>query len=185
MAGNYNSTLLTELFHEQSSRWRKIAERHVKRVHAVTLACVGDALKHVIKEDYVRREVQKIISRRLQEILNEALEELGKLCADEKLQPITYNHYFTDNIQKARQQTISKAIEAGLGKVHHVLLDRQSYPIPVATQSILAALQEHINVNMTKQACEEAKTSLRVYYKVSAGNTVGWIPFHKQLLITE
>jgi hypothetical protein len=69
-----------------------------------------------------------------------ATEELRKLWQDEQHHPVTYNHYFTDNIQEYREQ---------------MDMDR-----------FLAGLQQRVQVNMTEQACAEALSGLRAYYKV-------------------
>lgn len=167
MPGNYNNSFLTELFHEQSSRWSVIAKSHVNHVHIETSTFLKMALKHVIKEDHVHIALHKIINRRLQENLDAALAELRKLCDDERIQPITYNHYYTDNIQKARQDATKTAIEralqgasADLGVLHvsNTGQDRAR---------LLSSLKGHVTVDMGQQACEEAKAGLGAYYKVS------------------
>jgi hypothetical protein len=49
--------------------------------------------------------------------------ELDGLCCDERLQPITYNHYYTDNIQNARQAELKNFIRASfwIWTLKHVL----------------------------------------------------------------
>ena len=59
------------------------------------------ALLRLIREENVRREISVLTSLGLDEGAHLAREELRKITADEKLQPITYNHYYTDNIQQA------------------------------------------------------------------------------------
>jgi polysaccharide deacetylase 2 family uncharacterized protein YibQ len=94
--------------------------------------------------------------------------ELKKIIADEKLQPITYNHYYTDNIQKARQESLKKSIHQAMrgvinddfnGKLHvsNTLSDMDK---------LLASLQRRVIVNMDDQACAEALAGLNSYYKV-------------------
>jgi hypothetical protein len=65
--GNYNYALLSELFHEQSSRWQSIAEGHVAKVNQVVTAFVEMALLRLICEDNVRREVSVFTSSGLDE----------------------------------------------------------------------------------------------------------------------
>ncbi|EEP82059.1 conserved hypothetical protein [Uncinocarpus reesii 1704] len=168
LPGNYSNILLTELFHEQSSRWPQIAKRHVITVHKETSSCVQLALNHVIKDDHVRHGMLKIVNRRLQQTLDDALAELQKLCSDEKLQPITYNHYYTDNIQKSRQNAtkavIQKALHGASHDVHGVLHISNTESDKLR---LLSSLQRHVVVDMDQQACEEAKSGLKSYYKVA------------------
>jgi hypothetical protein len=174
LPGNYNYVLLSELFHEQSSRWQSIAEDHVAKVSQVATAFVEMALRRVIREDNVRREVSVLISSGLDEGARLAREELRKIVADEKLQPITYNHYYTDNIQKARQDSLRKSIY----QVMRVVIDDDFHGQLQNTISdmnrLLASLQRRVVVNMDDQACTEALAGLNAYYEVcNATSAVG------------
>ncbi|PGH37001.1 hypothetical protein GX50_00237 [[Emmonsia] crescens] len=167
LPGNYNNIFLTELFHEQSSRWPAISEHHVRRLHSEVCIFVRKALEHVAKEDHVRWEIQKILDRCLQKILDNALTELKKLCDDERAHPITYNHYYTDNIQKARQEATKKAIQKAIG---NATADWGKFHVsntPSDMDRLMSSLQGHIYVDMNQQACEEAKAGLDAYYKVA------------------
>lgn len=86
---------------------------------------------------------------------------VGKFCEDERVQPITYNHYFTDNIQKDRLQDlreqIGNAIDANNGTQ---LYEELKYDLERVMESHLT------EVDMRKQACKEAKSALNAYYKV-------------------
>lgn len=166
LPGNY--VLLSELFHEQSSRWQSIAEDHVEKVNEVVSAFVNTVLLRLIREENVRREVSVLTSSGLDERARLASQELVKIIADEKLQPITYNHYYTDNIQKARQDSLRKSIQQVMrgvidddfnGKLH------VSNTVP-DMDKLLASLQRKVIVNMDDQACAEALAGLNGYYKV-------------------
>lgn len=85
---------------------------HVDAVNSEIMQFVRSALAHVIKDERVRIEVYEAAPMTLQIHLHDAKEELGRLCHDEQLQPITYNH-FTDNIQNARQEAPRKNGEEG------------------------------------------------------------------------
>lgn len=167
LPGNYNHRFLMELFHEQSSRWPDIAREHTMVVHQKVSGFVDRALAHLVKEDHVRIELHHIMESSLQANLDTALDELKKICADEKMQPITYNHYFTDNVQKSRQDGMRDAVK----NAFQLTLDSRQGQLhvnntPFARESLLASLQMHISVDMDRQACQEASTALTSYYKV-------------------
>ncbi|KFY61302.1 hypothetical protein V496_05072 [Pseudogymnoascus sp. VKM F-4515 (FW-2607)] len=95
--------------------------------------------------------------------------ELQKIIDDEKRQPITYNHYYTDNIQNARHESLKKAIQKAMkvvvdedwhGKFH--ISNNQ-----LDSEKLLTSLQKRVVVNMDDQACSEALAGLAAYYKVA------------------
>ena len=111
MPGNTNHVLLSELFHVQSSRWSKLAEAHINNIHQVVDEFMQAALEHVVREEGVRWEISQLILESLDRNARAGRSELDRLLEDEKQQPITYNHYYTDNIQKSRQDFLRNSIE--------------------------------------------------------------------------
>jgi hypothetical protein len=97
------------------------------------------------------------------------LEELNKLLEDERRSPLTYNHYYTDNIQKARGDMQKAAVRNATnlakeqdwnGKLH---INNDAWNI----ERFVLAVESRIVVDMDEQACKEALTQLKAYYKVS------------------
>jgi hypothetical protein len=97
-----------------------------------------------------------------------AAEELKSLVEDEKRQPITYNHYYTDNIQNARQDSMKNSIQAAMQSVVENDLNGELHVSNTAMDSgkFLASLQKWVIVDMDDQACSEAQAGLKAYYKV-------------------
>lgn len=167
LPGSQNAALLSSIFHEQASRWADIATDHVNQVSALVTDFVRGALEHVIDDQQLRRQVFGILRSRLESNEGEAHRELRKLLDDEKGSPVTYNHYYTDNIQKSRLdqmrgqlQTIHESVVAERGKFH-------VSNTPEDIDQLVASCQRHVQVNMDEQACSEALTALDAYYKVS------------------
>ncbi|KAI4271952.1 MAG: hypothetical protein L6R38_006737 [Xanthoria sp. 2 TBL-2021] len=168
LPGNYNHVLLSELFYIQSSRWYQIAKDHLNSVHKVIVGFVKSRLRHIIHDERIFSDLLEIIIASLQTSQKNAEEELNKLWQDEKQQPITYNHYYTDNVQKSRQDTtrqmIRKAMEGARqewgGRFY--ISNNQ-----IDAGKLLASLQSHVTVDMDKQACSKALAGLNAYYKVA------------------
>jgi replication initiation and membrane attachment protein DnaB len=169
LPGTYNHVLLAELFREQASLWEEMALDHVEDVGEAIATFVDTALKHAISDEYVLEEIQNMIHVQLQQNIADARGELQRLWEDEQHQPITYNHYFTDNVQKAREQGTRTLLKQAMthtrehdwnGKMH--ISNTQ-----VDLDKFLAGLQQRIIVNMDEQACNEALTGLNAYYKVN------------------
>ncbi|KAK2744018.1 hypothetical protein FQN57_004471 [Myotisia sp. PD_48] len=167
LGGNYGYMLLMELFHHQSSRWYSVALRHTKEIHKLICEFVGRALDELVKEDQVRSELHNLLKSLLQKSFKAASAELKAISEDEQFQPITYNHYFTDNVQKARQdgtkQILESAFNATTADWHNMHINNA----PQDRDRLLTALQSNVEVDMDEQTCEEAKIALDAYYKVS------------------
>jgi hypothetical protein len=169
LPGNYNHSLLAELFQVQASRWPAIAERHLEGVVATVRSWLRQALTSSVQDGEVKRELLSLCEEKLDGTAATASDELRRLWGDEQRQPITYNHYFTDNIQKARHNVQAEAVQTALqsaiqedwnGKLH---ISNHSDDIARLT----SALQSRVLVNMDDRACKEALEGMEAYYKVS------------------
>ncbi|KAK1987081.1 vacuolar sorting protein VPS1 [Colletotrichum cereale] len=168
LPGNYSHVLLTELFHEQSGPWRQIAEDHISAVVDGVCKWVDQAASRLFSEDRLRRDISVLFQERLDKCRIQAFEELRKILLDEERHPITYNHYFTDNIQKARSDYQKSALKDAIHPLvssWNARLDLMS--CPEDRDLLVDALQPKISANMDQQACEEALAGLNAYYKVA------------------
>jgi hypothetical protein len=167
LPGNYNRILLSELFHVQSSRWQGIAESHLTRIQEKISMFIEAVLRYLANEEQVLAELLDFTSISLRRSSQTATEELEKLRQDERQQPITYNHYYTDNVQNSRQESTRRLLRKAMddtrahdrnGKLHvsNNALD---------AERLLNSLQRRIIVNIDDQACTEALAGLSAYYK--------------------
>ena len=78
---------------------------------------VEAGLRHIAKDDRVQVELLEVTSTSLKRRRLAATEELKRLCEDEKQHPITYNHYYTDNVQNARQDPTRESIKKAMNDV--------------------------------------------------------------------
>lgn len=168
LPGNYNQALLAELFHVQSLRWAQIAREHIVVVSKIVSRFVNAALTYAIKDVKVRENIGRLVSTTLDANVEAAEHELERILGDETRQPITYNHYYTDNIQNARNETSKGLIEDSVrdairndwnGTLHLDNTERDCV-------KLLSSLKKRVIVDMKEQACSEAKTDLSAYYKV-------------------
>lgn len=131
---------------------------------------VQDAVGYVAADDHVSMEMLDRIAIVLEEGRQKADEELEKLWDDHSQQPITYNHYYTDNIQNARRNATRNWIKQAMqdasigvynGKLHISNTTADA-------EKLLNALQREVTVDMDDQACSEVLAGFSAYYKVSA-----------------
>jgi hypothetical protein len=116
----------------------------------------------------IRPAVTRRVRQALDNSLRKAHEELRNILSDEQGYPITYNHYYTDNIQKAREDASREGLQASMdhavanecnGKLH-------VSNTPMGLTKLASSLKSRLVVDMTKQACEESLAALNAYYKV-------------------
>jgi hypothetical protein len=86
------------MFHAQSERWEDISRRYVDAVVSLVSRFIHSALAFIVKDPEARQSLTEGIKVNLNISAKEAFEELDKLLQDEIRHPITYNHYYTDNI---------------------------------------------------------------------------------------
>ncbi|GFF25411.1 interferon-induced GTP-binding protein Mx1 [Aspergillus udagawae] len=170
LPGNYNHALLGELFHEQSSRWGDIARDHVTTIADLVSRFIQSASAFVIKDTNARENILRIIVAKLDENAECASHELSKLLDDEAGCPITYNHYYTDNVQRARNSRLRQDLGTSL---NNAINEDWNGRFHVSNSSdeisrLVASLQNHgVIVDMEDRACYEAQIDLDAYYKVA------------------
>lgn len=163
--------MLSELFHEQCSRWDDVSRHHLLKVSSIVHDFVDAVLNHIIVDDEVRSNVKVRIRKSLESNLASARNELNKILLDETAHPITYNHYYTDNIQNARADAAKRHLQASMD---HAIAHDWNGKLHISNtrvdlKRLCSSLKNRINVDMTEQACEESLEALNAYYKV--GNT--------------
>jgi hypothetical protein len=157
-----------ELFYAQSNRWASISRQHVDAVVSLVSRFIHAGLAFIVKDPDVRKNITEGIRNMLHLHARKANEELDQLLRDEARHPITYNHYYTDNIQKARlncskndlKESMDNAIHDDWNDKFHVSNSQ------VEIKKLLNSLQNRVIVNMTERACADARTDLAAYYKV-------------------
>lgn len=129
---------------------------------------IHQAVERLIHEVGVQGQVHKILQEWLEHTENLALSELKRLVKDERRGPLTYNHYYTDNVQNARLDTQKTAVKNAVnlvaqhdwhGKLHISNIQNE-------IERFVSAIGSRITVDMDDQACNEATTELNAYYKV-------------------
>lgn len=141
----------------------------MQRVYTELCSFVDTLVDHIVQEERVIIAVKERVNQHLSDHMERAMTELKMLVQDERQQPITYNHYFTDNIQKDRQsearELISQLMQQTAADDWHGAMHISNNGVDV--QRLINALQKRVVVNMDEQACKEARAGLDAYYKVS------------------
>lgn len=145
-----------------------MAADHIELVNNELKSFITALSKHITHEERVSLEIESQVNEHLAAHMNEAEKELQGLVEDEQQQPITYNHYYTDNVQKARQNAsrdlINNIVKDTAEKDFHGAMHISNNGMDV--KRLVSALQKHVTVDMDEQACSEVRAGLDAYYKV-------------------
>jgi hypothetical protein len=152
-----------------------MAGDHIKLIHKALKSFITALLEHITDEEQISLEIKRQVNQRLTMHMNEAEKELQILIDDEHQQPITYNHYYTDNVQEARQKVshdlINKIVKDTTGGDLNGAIDTKKNGVDtkkngIDIERLVNALQKHVTVDMDEQACSEVRVGLDAYYKV-------------------
>jgi len=142
-----------------------MAGDHLKLVYSALKSFITTLSEYIVDEERISLEFKRQVNERLTTQMNQAETELQILIDDEHQQPITYNHYYTDNVQKARQ-------DASRTLINNIVKDsagddaKHTKKNSIDVERLVNALQKHVNVDMDEQACAEVRAGLDAYYKV-------------------
>jgi hypothetical protein len=106
-----------------------------------------------------------------------AFNELTQLIQDNKEYPINYNHYFTDNIQKRRQQKMRAQLQGVLPEPPapsrcSVGNHYPQYNVGNVLEKVVSAWGQRTTADMGDFSCEEALGHLLSIYKVRLNTSI-------------
>ncbi len=122
------------------------------------------ALRELTPDDVLAPLFDYHINPKLEERFTKAEEELRNLLNDRKGHAITYNHYYTENVQRLRSSRMNRRYE----KVLNSLEAQSSTAGKLDKNAVLAALTgaNQTEADMEEFACEEVLDCMLAFYKV-------------------
>ena len=174
LPGTFNPLIIGDLFYEQSKPWKQLVDSCCESILAAVRFCIESAISHTADEftkDGLLREIIDAAMADQEERLQKRIAEIMRphLAGH----PITYNLYFTDAIQEARQEHSRK------DQIEHLNAFFGQAPgttdgwvtSKFSMSKLLEALPQRSKENMDEFACSEATDCMLAYYKVR-GKTV-------------
>lgn len=171
LPGTFNPLIVGDLFFQQSRPWKGIIGDYCHKILEATGLCVDLSLIH-LTDDRTRAGLHR-------EIIDPALEGFSKALEQRVLElmkphqtghPITYDHSFTETVQKAREEHSKRE----LGRRLNEFFKQKPGTTPIYyTQpninraELLNTLSKNTEQNMELYACSEAVDCMEAYYKVS------------------
>ncbi|KAJ5971802.1 uncharacterized protein N7479_001720 [Penicillium vulpinum] len=170
LPGTFNPLIVKDLFQEQCAPWEDITRVHITASWKAVKEFIHRAVSHVADEATSKALFAKFILPALENVrhtLEKGSEEL--LVPHQRGHPITYNHYFTETLQKTRagrqKETLGKALESYFGV--DTLSTCEVYMDNINLRGLLDSLVQTTIPDMTRFASEEALDCMLAYYKVA------------------
>ncbi|KAF7918397.1 uncharacterized protein EAE97_011852 [Botrytis byssoidea] len=157
--GTLNPSLLPSLFLEQSQNWEYFAHEHLKNVIRTIHRFNHEALRYCCKDDTLSKKLWAMLSQLLLPRYKRALDHVKFLIeVEQQGNLLTMNHYFADNLRKAREDRIKKQ-----------LVNLQSWTTNDSQKQPLLRLEDTISTFMSNegQTTQDLHDILEAYYKVS------------------
>ena len=171
LVGNFNPLLIGELFWEQCSKWERFVVKYLDRVADVCRRFLDILLEDKCPKDVISRLKINLIQDKLRARRENASKELDKIMDDVKSYPINYNHYYTDTINRRRQERQKRSLSECIDDAtSHERLDgcnSNHTSASVDVDQALAKYVQKVDPNMEVVSCEEALDCLCAIYKVS------------------
>ena len=171
LPGTFNPLLISDLFFNQAEPWQQLAQEHVQQTWEASKTTLELALSTIVDEEtnaaLQAQVVYPIMREKLSE-LNKRLEQIIK--PHRKGHAITYNHYFTEVIQKARlerqEKDLSQRFYSYFGVREHDPPDEIDIKAKVSVPKLISSLTNQSEADMDLYACSELVECMQAYYKV-------------------
>ena len=173
LPGTFSPLIVGDLFYQQSRPWKRLVELFSERILNAIRSTLRLILVHTTDEttrDGLQREIIDPAMERYSKQLEMKVQEI--IRPHQEGHPITYNHYFTQTIQKARQEHAKKDQARRLNAFFKIR--PESGPSYVNshhgfnTGELLDASNQPTEADMDRFACSEAIYCMEAYYKVRA-----------------
>jgi GTP-binding protein EngB required for normal cell division len=171
LPGTFDPLIIGELFQEQSQSWKMLANQYVEIVlHAIN-AVVREILSHVCDQITVARVWKRIISVGLDDMAVQLRNKVRELLRPHDAgHPITYNHYLTENVQKAQTgrqvREIKKSVDQVLATKHADSAGNMWVNVNILNE-LVRTLASKTEADMNNYASSTATDFMEAYYKVS------------------
>ncbi|KAH6632202.1 P-loop containing nucleoside triphosphate hydrolase protein [Chaetomium tenue] len=174
LPGTYNPLIVAELFSNQCKPWQGMVRNLLERTFQSAARTVENALHYVADGETTESLLRAVVNPSMESIKRGLSNK-----ADEILEPhlsghpITYNHYLTDNVQKAQAQRRRDQMEARLKsffRSSQISTGTMSHAFDM--QALLNNLATDTEPDMDTYSCTMAVDTMEAYYKVALKSLV-------------
>ncbi|KAK3176687.1 hypothetical protein OEA41_008012 [Lepraria neglecta] len=170
LPGTFNPLIVGDLFYQYSNPWKSLVDRYSEIIIDATrtsLEMAVAASADVTTCEGLLHELLYPALSRYSEALQEKVAEI--LRPHQQGHPITYNHYFTETVQKARQAHEKKRQARQLNAFFKIRPEAGpsfvTSPTGFNTGDLLNTLNQSTEADMDRHAYSEAVDCMEAYYK--------------------
>ncbi|KAI4908427.1 hypothetical protein J4E90_009052 [Alternaria incomplexa] len=169
LPGTFDPLIIGQLFHEQRKPWAGLVDQYLQILLRAVHFLARKALAHVCDETTLIGLSRRFIQVRLEKLTAELRTKVKELLKPHDTgHPITYNHYLTDNVQKAQSQRrareIKKSLESVLGGDYS---GGSTYKLNINVKTLVDTLLAKTEADMNSYASSTATDFMEAYYKVA------------------
>ncbi|KAJ9610876.1 hypothetical protein H2200_005653 [Cladophialophora chaetospira] len=173
LPGLFNPSIVDELFFDQSKPWKHILQDTEEKLVAAARTTVGLIVDHICDSVTAGGIMRYLIRPNMEDVvatLHDKMKEV--LRPHTRGHAVTFNHYFTDSLQKKRRnaerEAMAKKIQA-FCNADPTSEDPTKRRIEETIDSgaLLEALLEGTELDMSRFACIDATNAMEAYYKVA------------------
>ena len=162
LPGIFNPSIVEILFHRQSRPWAKIVDKWVLNIMHSAQSAIISVLNHVADAKLVEGLLQNVINPALDDCKTKLQLKSQEILVQHTVgHPMTWNHYFTENIQKAQAdewtKMVTKKLDSAFGPYANTSLTKAA---------VLQAMTTPTQQDMDTYACNGAVNAMQAYYKV-------------------
>ncbi|CAK7202892.1 hypothetical protein SEUCBS139899_005619 [Sporothrix eucalyptigena] len=162
LPGTFNPLVVSDLFRDQCRKWGGLASTCVDSIVGSAFWLISDALDHIAVKDTADKIMRFSINPKMAEFKEEMLHQMQTILEQhDKGHPITYNHYLTTNVQKARNDRQKERLRLAIGSFVGSHLTQES------VTTIVKRLVPDIEEDMVRVAASDAIDFMEAYYKVA------------------
>lgn len=170
LPGTYNPLIIGDLFFEQAAPWESHVNTFMARLIEAARTTVNLILEDSADEETIVGLMREIINPKM-DALKQATEQkaVEVLAPNQRGHPNTYNHYFIENVQKAKERHSKRFLEQKLLGYFGLEDIGDTYYSPsqgIKLQPLVNAMTSRTEVDMDRFACSEAIDCMLAYYKV-------------------
>lgn len=175
LPGTYNPLIIGNLFYEQSKNWAQLLDHYTDVMLNATRTTLDAILEHTADTTTSEGLRRFIINPQMDALEHKLREVVARILKPhQRGHPITYNHYFTGNVQKAKAQHRREWLTKQLATFFGAQGKFDGTKLHQITHSFdLKALLDNLDHTQSAQedmdlyACSEAVDCMQAYYKVS------------------
>lgn len=183
LPGTYNPLIIGDLFFEQASPWESYVNAFMSRLVEAARTTVNLILEHIADEETIVGLMRQIINPKM-DALKTATEQkaVEVLASHQRGHPNTYNHYFIENVQKAKESHSRDFLEERLCWHFGITSINETFYTDneIDLRPLVRSMTSRTEVDMDRFACSEAIDCMLAYYKVCSDFLVSTLHSHSE-----